>query len=170
MFFGTTYWMLFALFGALISCKYSISINVLLFRYCSLVRKLLLCWERSNITALYRLIVPPEREVINKERASGAYRLSAYYMAKMLGELPLVITLPTVFHVISYPMLGFYNVQTFLSLWGFLLLSTVVAQVSIILFLQKQTKKYRSFMFECCLTLEIFWIALLSPCRAWGFS
>lgn len=35
----------------------------------------------------------------------------------MIGELPLIITLPSVYHLISYSLLGFSNLYAFLGMW-----------------------------------------------------
>lgn len=80
--------------------------------------------------ALFNAITsfPAECQVINKERIAGSYRLSSYYVAKTIGELPLVIALPSAFHMISYPLLGYHSFYTFVSLWGFAILNALVAQ------------------------------------------
>jgi len=49
---------------------------------------------------------PPERPIIEKERRSGAYRFSAYYIAKMIAETPMEILFPSVYLLISYPLMG----------------------------------------------------------------
>ncbi|KAL2623258.1 hypothetical protein R1flu_003463 [Riccia fluitans] len=49
---------------------------------------------------------PTEREMLAKERASGMYRLTAYFLARTVGDLPLELVLPTVSHVIVYWMGG----------------------------------------------------------------
>ncbi|CAL1270158.1 unnamed protein product [Larinioides sclopetarius] len=82
------------------------------------------------LTAVFETMTlfPSERAVINRERASGMYRLSAYYCAKMIGELPFVIIFPSVFHFISYSLFGPQNITTFVGHWGILLLSILVSQ------------------------------------------
>ncbi|CAA2938488.1 ABC transporter G family member 9 [Olea europaea subsp. europaea] len=49
---------------------------------------------------------PQERMMLQKERSSGMYRLSSYFMALTLGDLPMELVLPTVFVTITYWMAG----------------------------------------------------------------
>ena len=52
---------------------------------------------------------PLERDLIFKERASGTYHLSAYFIAKTLSEAPTRLTLPLVYMVFSYWLAGLNN-------------------------------------------------------------
>ncbi|CAM0874680.1 unnamed protein product [Alopecurus aequalis] len=49
---------------------------------------------------------PQERPVLARERASGMYSLSSYFMSRMAGDLPMELALPTAFTVIVYLMAG----------------------------------------------------------------
>jgi hypothetical protein len=58
----------------------------------------------SMFTALYAF--PSEREVVLKERASGSYHLSAYFMAKTSADAPVRLILPFLYVCVSYWMTG----------------------------------------------------------------
>ncbi|GFP96729.1 ABC transporter g family member 9 [Phtheirospermum japonicum] len=49
---------------------------------------------------------PQERTMLEKERSSGTYRLSSFFMALTLGDLPMVLVLPTIYYTITYWMGG----------------------------------------------------------------
>lgn len=49
---------------------------------------------------------PSEREVILKERSSGSYHLSAYFMAKTTSEMPTRLCLPFIYMCVSFWMAG----------------------------------------------------------------
>ena len=75
------------------------------------------------------LSFPFERAVIEKERASGAFRLSAYFVAKSLAEAPLKLVLPTLFLIIAYWMARINNnFGIFLAVLVFQLMSVLVAE------------------------------------------
>jgi ABC-type multidrug transport system permease subunit len=63
--------------------------------------KLVICAELWIST-----LVPAEKAVVRKERLSGAYRLSAYFIAKSLCNTPVELTLPIIYGIISYWMVG----------------------------------------------------------------
>jgi len=46
-----------------------------------------------------------ERQVVMRENMARCYPLSAYFVAKVLSEVPVAIFLPTVFGSIVYPAL-----------------------------------------------------------------
>ncbi|KAM1002312.1 hypothetical protein ACFX15_002686 [Malus domestica] len=49
---------------------------------------------------------PQERAIFIKEQASGMYTLSSYFMARMVGDLPMELILPTIFLIMVYWMAG----------------------------------------------------------------
>ncbi|XP_061338065.1 ABC transporter G family member 14-like [Gastrolobium bilobum] len=49
---------------------------------------------------------PQERRMLIKERSSGMYKLSSYFLARTIGDLPLELALPTAFVFIIYWMGG----------------------------------------------------------------
>ncbi|KAK9066823.1 hypothetical protein SSX86_014146 [Deinandra increscens subsp. villosa] len=49
---------------------------------------------------------PQDRAVFTKERASGMYSLSSYFMARIVGDAPMELILPTMFLSITYWMCG----------------------------------------------------------------
>ncbi|XP_046851488.1 ABC transporter G family member 9-like isoform X2 [Xenia sp. Carnegie-2017] len=61
-----------------------------------------------TFTPLFRALLtfPSEEVVIRKERSAGSYRLSAYFLAKCLSEIPLVICYPIIFLFIFYWLCG----------------------------------------------------------------
>ncbi|XP_058183900.1 ABC transporter G family member 21-like [Rhododendron vialii] len=51
-------------------------------------------------------VFPQECPMLIKERSSSMYRLSSYYFARMAGDLPMELVLPTIFTTIAYWMGG----------------------------------------------------------------
>ena len=72
------------------------------------------------------LAFPVERVVILKERSSGAYHLSAYFMAKTTSEMPMRMALPAIYMTISFWMAG---ISPRFSLF---ILTTLISPLSVI--------------------------------------
>lgn len=72
---------------------------------------------------------PSERVIVNKERASGSYRLSSYFAAKMLSELPLNVFSPTLYLLIVYWASGLNPTPgAFFGTWFFMILNALTTQ------------------------------------------
>ncbi|KAK9152653.1 hypothetical protein Sjap_000133 [Stephania japonica] len=72
---------------------------------------------------------PQERSMLTKERSSGMYRLSAYFISRIVGDLPMELVLPTAFLTITYWMAGLKpSLVNFFETLFVLLYSVVAAQ------------------------------------------
>jgi len=73
------------------------------------------------------LTFPTERNVVLKERASGSYRLSAYFMGKTTSEMPARLVLPMIYMIISFWMASISNKFTTFLATTFISLLSVMA-------------------------------------------
>ena len=111
---------------------------------------------------------PAERAIIIKERASGSYRLSAYFLSKVVAEAPVELAYPVFFMLITYFMVSFHT-----SAGGFfftvltILLSTLCAQsygllISCTLLDFKQSITFASVSMLTLMLLSGFYVKLES--------
>ncbi|WOL12965.1 hypothetical protein Cni_G21734 [Canna indica] len=72
---------------------------------------------------------PQERTMLSKERSSGMYRLSSYFAARMVGDLPMELILPVAFVSIMYWMTGLKRrAANFFMTLATILLNVLVSQ------------------------------------------
>ncbi|XP_060063730.1 uncharacterized protein LOC132544179 [Ylistrum balloti] len=69
-----------------------------------------------------------ERAVVSKDRAAGAYRLSAYYLAKITSEMPLLLSVPFVFNTAVYWLAGLGGVDGYFVYLGIGTLNCLMMQ------------------------------------------
>ena len=82
---------------------------------------------RSMFAALFTF--PNEYKMMLKERASGMYRLSAFYFARSASDIPMEVTVPSVFIIIIYFMAGLrLEAWAFFANWDAVMLVLLVAQ------------------------------------------
>ena len=102
------------------------------------------------------LVFLPERPVLAKERAAGTYQISAYFISRNISEIPIIVLLPTIFLVISYPMANMnHHVTSFIGVLGTNLLSTLCAE-SVGLFIGTCIEDFRYSLLVATLTAFLF--------------
>jgi ABC-type multidrug transport system permease subunit len=74
---------------------------------------------------------PADLAILRKERASGMYRLSAYYAARTLSDVPMDLLIPSAFTVVTYWFSGLrLAAGSFFAYWAAMLLCVLVAQAT----------------------------------------
>lgn len=101
---------------------------------------------------------PTERTVVLKERASGSYQLSAYFMGKTTSEMPARLVLPLIYMIISFWMASISTRFSMFLATTFVSLLSVMAGEAIGLFIGAtiyNTEKGMTFMTVISLFLAL---------------
>lgn len=116
---------------------------------------------------------PQERAIFLKERASGMYTLSSYFMARMAGDLPMELALPTVFISVTYWMANLRaEMDAFLLTLAVLLGYVLVAQglglaLGAAVMDAKQASTVVTVTMLAFLITGGFYVQNIPPCLSW---
>uniref|UniRef100_A0A5B7APC2 Putative ABC transporter G family member 21 n=1 Tax=Davidia involucrata TaxID=16924 RepID=A0A5B7APC2_DAVIN len=116
---------------------------------------------------------PQERPMLIRERSSGMYRLSSYYFARVAGDLPMELVLPTIFVTVTYWMGGLKpSILTFTLTLLIVLFNVLVSQglglaLGAILMDAKQATTLASVTMLVFLLVGGYYIQKIPPFIAW---
>lgn len=116
---------------------------------------------------------PQERAIFVKERASGMYTLSSYFVARVVGDLPMELILPTLFITILYWMAGMKpDILAFLFTLVVVLGYVVVSQglglfLGALIMDAKQASTVATVTMLAFVLTGGFYVHKVPPCLAW---
>lgn len=108
-----------------------------------------------------------------KERSSGMYRLSSYYFARMAGDLPMELVLPTIFVAITYwmgglkPSLSTFSITLMIVLFNVLVSQGLGLALGAILMDVKQATTLASVTMLVFLLVGGYYIQVIPSFIAW---
>ncbi|KAE9621640.1 putative polar-amino-acid-transporting ATPase [Lupinus albus] len=147
-----------------ISFKFVLEIGLLFF----------ICGFWSYIP-LYQAIFtfPQEVKMLEKERSSGMYRLSSYFMSRIVAELPMDLALPAIFILITYWLTGLkHNIMNFIYTLLSLLLHVLTCQgiglaIGAIVLDQKTATTFATILMLCFTQVAGFYVQHLPKFMHW---
>ncbi|KAG5224667.1 ABC transporter family member [Salix suchowensis] len=118
-------------------------------------------------------VFPQERAIFVKERASGMYTLSSYFMSRIVGDLPMELILPTIFLSVTYWMAGLKPefgafLLTLLVLLGYVVVSQGLGlALGAAIMDAKQASTMVTITMLAFVLTGGFYVHKLPPCMAW---
>lgn len=116
LFFSLTFMTFFSIFSSIFTFPSGMCYNYHFpcFIIIELFSIVLFCYRILPVNSLLLLSFAIEKFIMYKERSSGMYRLSSYYCAKAISDLPLALIFPLLYCIISYWMVGLSQSANFL--------------------------------------------------------